>query len=112
MLANNPLAWKYLYVCAADIYNAKHGTHFIKDKVPNCGECIKCERTLLTLDFLGVLSKFSHRFDLQKYTFFKECFIDSVLVGWREDHFKKEIYELMLEKGFKLSFRQHVLIQR
>lgn len=109
ILANNPLAQKFLYVCAADIYNAKHGTSYKKDTAPNCSECIKCERTLLTLDFLGVLQKYAERFDLNKYNKSRQRLIDDVVIKGRGDHFKEEIYALMLEKGFKLSIRQRVL---
>ena len=109
VLADSPLAQEYLYVCAADIYNAKHGTSYKKDTAPNCGECLKCERTLLTLDFLGVLSKFAKRFDLKKYATFRSKFVDGVVIRREDDHFKEEIYSLMLEKGFSPSLRQRVL---
>lgn len=109
ILANNPLAQKFLYVCAADIYNVKHGTSYKKDTAPNCSECIKCERTLLTLDFLGVLQKYVGRFDLNKYNKSRQKLIDDVVIKGRGDHFKEEIYALMLEKNFKFSMRQRIL---
>lgn len=109
LLVDNPLAQDFLYVCAADIYNANHGTSYRKDTAPNCGECLQGERTLLTLDFLGVLPKYVKRFDLKKYATFRSKFIDGVVIKRGDDHFKEEIYSLMLEKGFSPSLRQRVL---
>lgn len=67
LLMDNNICQKHLYVCASDIYNEKYNTGFDKGNFPNCGECIKCTRTLITLDFLGALQKFSNQFDLNKY---------------------------------------------
>lgn len=66
-ISENPLAQKYLYVCAADVYNEKYDKGYCKDTAPNCSECDKCMRTMLTLDLLGALDKFKFRFDLNKY---------------------------------------------
>ena len=64
ILTQKAYARENLYVCAADIYNAKHNTNFKKDTAPNCSECIKCQRTLLILDILGEIENFSKVFDL------------------------------------------------
>lgn len=39
----------------------------LKQAKVNCSNCFKCQRTLLTLDSLGVLHKFSEVFDLNYY---------------------------------------------
>lgn len=36
-------------------------------KDANCGECFGCWKTIIPLDFMGKLDKFSSRFDLDKY---------------------------------------------
>ena len=47
-------AQKYLEVCVQGVGK-------------NCGHCVKCARTLLMLDYLGVLDKFSAVFDIDAY---------------------------------------------
>lgn len=103
ILMNSDLAKKYLYVCAADIYNEKLGTHYQKADKPNCSECIKCTRTLLTLDVLGVLNDFADRFDIDKYKRLKNELLYDVCVNYEYDHFKKEIFMLMKERGYALA---------
>lgn len=104
MLMDNPLCQRHLYVCASDIYNEKYNTGFQKENFPNCGECLKCTRTLITLDFLGVLDKYSNRFDLDKYHKNKQTIMKNTYLKAPYDTFKKEILDLMLEKGFKIPF--------
>lgn len=99
----NPIAEKYLYVCAADIFNEKQGTHFVKGDYPNCSECLKCVRTLLTLDFLGILDKYADRFDLVKYRNNKEKYVFEVFRDFRDDHFKNELRNLILSTGYQLD---------
>ena len=53
-LLNYTPAHKYLHVCTSDCG-------------PNCGHCPKCLRTLLTLDVLGSLDKFTAVFDIKDY---------------------------------------------
>ena len=97
----NPIAEKYLYVCAADIYNDKQGTNYVKADFPNCGECPKCVRTLLALDFLGILDKYADRFDLNKYRQHRDEYIFEVFRDYREDRFKNELRDLMLSAGYE-----------
>lgn len=51
-IADNELAQKYLDVCFC--FN-------------NCGRCSKCFRTLVTLEIIGKLDKFSQVFDIQQF---------------------------------------------
>lgn len=50
MLAEYPIAQKFLTVC---------------DRDENCGKCNKCKRTIASLMALGKLEEFSQRFDLK-----------------------------------------------
>lgn len=86
-----------MYVCAADIYNEKYNMGFNKDTSPNCSECDKCKRTLITLDLLGELDNFSGRFDLYKYQKYKDLLFINVIVNHKSNHFLQEIYDLMIE---------------
>ncbi|HEC13836.1 MAG TPA: hypothetical protein ENI80_11445 [Acidiferrobacteraceae bacterium] len=45
-IAANSMARKYLHVC------------YVKGNDKNCGKCIKCYRTMITLDVLGCLEEF------------------------------------------------------
>lgn len=53
IVTDSPLSEEYLYVCAADIFNERFKTYYNKDTSPNCSECVKCVRTLMTIDALG-----------------------------------------------------------
>ncbi len=98
---SNSIAEKYLFVCAADIFKEKQGLYYDKGSYPNCGECSKCVRTLLALDFLGILDKYADRFDLNKYRAHREEYIFEVFRDYREDRFKNELRNLMLSTGYE-----------
>lgn len=102
IVANSDLARDYLYVCAADIYNEKFNSGYKKDTAPNCSRCIKCVRTMMTLDLLGYRDKFSKRFDFAKYDKEFKNHIQDIATKKGYDHFSREVYELMQEKGVKI----------
>jgi hypothetical protein len=54
-VAGIPLAEAFLDVCARQRYQAERPA----DAPPNCGECPKCLRTLLTLEYFGALPRFA-----------------------------------------------------
>lgn len=103
IIASSPLSKENLYVCAADIMNEKFGTNYRKEK-PNCSECFKCERTLLTLDYLGVLDEYKDRFDIDKYRKNKNKHLKNIAIKRDYDHFAKEISDLIDEKGKTIPF--------
>ena len=102
LLVDNPYAHKYLYVCAADIFNERMGGNYTKDTSPNCSQCLKCTRTLITLELLDKLSDFSERFDLGKYKQVKKQVIQDILNKRSYDHFARSIYELMKETKWRI----------
>lgn len=101
-IINNNLVIDNLYVCAADIYNTSYGTNFQKNDSPNCSECIKCQRTLITLELLGIIDKYSNRFDLHKYQYQRTKIFVEVLANYKNNHFLNEIHDLMLEINYKV----------
>lgn len=107
-IADNPLVQKYLYVCAADIFNEKFGKDYKKDTASNCSQCMKCTRTLITLELLGKLEQFRGRFDIEKYMKSKNAVIQDVMNKRSYDHFAKDIYELMSEKGWRIPLWRRV----
>lgn len=68
----------------------------------NCGHCKKCIRTLVTLDILGVLDKYSKSFDLEYYNKNREALVSEVVVTRKRDSFFKEIYNYMIESNYKI----------
>ncbi len=111
-LVDNSYAQKHLYVCAADIFNAKYGEKFKKDTSPNCCECIKCTRTLLALDSMGALAKFAERFDLQKWERIRDKEIARTYIRKERDHFAAENWELYTQNGGILTQRQQEFINQ
>ena len=101
LFANYPIVEQHLYVCAADIQNEKLGKHYVKGDYPNCGDCFKCVRTLLALDFLGILDNYAKRFDLNKYRLHRDEYIYEVFRDYREDIFKNELRDLILSTGYQ-----------
>lgn len=53
MIAAFPQSYDYLLVCYSE--------------GENCGKCIKCIRTLIALDFLGVLERYGNSFRVEEY---------------------------------------------
>ncbi len=72
-----------------------HGTN-------NCGQCKKCVRTLVALDVLGALEKYSKSFNLEHYYNNRESLIAEVVLLRKTDSFYMEIYKMMLESNFKM----------
>ncbi len=103
LFVNHPIVERHLYVCAADVQNEKQGKHYVKGDYPNCGDCFKCVRTLLALDFLGILDNYADRFDLNKYRQHRDDYIFEVFRDYREDPFKNELRDLILSTGYQLS---------
>jgi len=86
MVADMDIASKYLNVCV----------HHIN----NCGKCIKCKRTLLTLDILGVIDKYEHIFNLENFYSVKDDYISKLTAKKPKNPLHIEIYEEMMKTGY------------
>ena len=76
-------------------------------RVPeNCSDCKKCVRTLLTLEILGQLDRYTEVFDLAKYRKVRSRFIANILA--RSDPLSGEIMKLAQRKGFKFAPSLHL----
>ena len=84
--------YKYLNVCV--------------ENINNCSTCFKCVRTMLTLDALGVLEKFSTVFNLKEYNRNRFIYLKRLYVGakYQNDVFLQEIYPF-LEKEFSILMK-------
>lgn len=87
-------AQKYLHVC-------------LSDRGENCGRCMKCRRTLLTLDALdmlrgdGTLNAFSQVFDIQYYRIHRNMYIRWLLrqkYGPNGDRTVDAVYDVFMQK--------------
>lgn len=68
----------------------------------NCGRCAKCIRTLVTLDVLGELDKYTACFDVQYYIKHRNVHIAEVVLLRNKDLEYMEIYKYMREHGVKM----------
>lgn len=103
IVVSSAYAHQHLYVCAASILKMMYGGNFDKDGFPHCGSCLKCIRTMLTLDFLGVLDLYASRFNLKKYTENKDKYILQAYETRHVNHFNEEICQLIESSPYELS---------
>lgn len=75
----------------------------------NCSMCVKCCRTLLTLEILNKLECFKDVFDLAKYEAGKAEYIAHTL-RTRKTLFAREILNLASRRNFKVFKPQHRLL--
>lgn len=71
-------SYKYLNVCL--------------EEGDNCGKCEKCVRTLLGIDALGALDKYSEVFDIDYYRKHKKWYLQQML--YQMAHSKHDYFEL------------------
>lgn len=76
--------------------------HVCWHEAENCGMCKKCIRTLVTLDVLGVLDKYSKSFDLERYYKNRDIYISEVILMRNMDMSYMEIYKYMIERKCKM----------
>ena len=83
-----PATYKHLTVC----YTGSE----------NCGRCTKCLRTLLALDVLGVLDKYSDSFDTEYYKNNRNWYITRLCAGRYDDDLLQEIYDYAKNTNFEI----------
>lgn len=112
-IVNNPYVQKTLYVCWKELLANKHPNSEIakiKDIYLNCTRCDKCLRTLLAIDMLGKLEDFSKIFDLKYYRRVKDSYVAKVVYGRRNNAFYQDLYEMMRDTNFNVSFRTKLIL--
>lgn len=90
-IADDELVQKYLHVCITSGHN--------------CGVCLKCKRTLLTLDALGKLEKYDKVFDINYYKKHKTGYLRWLYVHHRNDDEMVEAIYQALKKDINLFIR-------
>lgn len=102
-LADDKIAQSYLDVCF---------------RFNNCCECAKCYRTLLTLDAIGKVDKFSKVFDVMKFKRGREgayAWLLRMKDGDNMDDnavFAKDIYEYIMSQHIPIPKRSYKLYRR
>jgi hypothetical protein len=86
MVSEFELSYNYLNVC---LY-----------KIKNCGRCLKCKRTLLTLDILGSIDKYRNIFNLDAFYKIKDSYIKEVIESRNSDILFKDIYQEMVRRNY------------
>lgn len=73
----------------------------------NCGKCLKCIRTMLTLDIIGRLEQYRKSFDVDHYRRNQNWYYTNLFYRKNNDAFTKEVYEYAIAHGkkFPLSCR-------
>lgn len=100
-ICSDPLVQKYLNVCNDHNTIAK-----------NCSLCYKCKRTLLTLDILGAIGKFSESFDLGKFDRRERArYIATVLNDRKKDPLMQDIYNLAEQRHYDLRSRTSLFLR-
>lgn len=92
MVTEMDVSTRYLNVCV----------HYIH----NCGKCIKCKRTLLTLDILGVIDKYENVFKLENFYSVKDAYINKVIAKKDSNPFYKEIYDEMVKTNYLNKWKE------
>lgn len=94
-IADWDIAQKYLNVCVSHLPDAS-----------NCGTCGKCFRTLLPLEILGKLDKFSGVFDIEQYR--RNSFANKIrcVQHYGEDPFETENVDFARENNFPMPTKR------
>jgi hypothetical protein len=76
----------------------------------NCSTCVKCSRTLFTLELLGEIDKYNKVFDLDKWNSYKKRYIrKTILNKSNQSHLVDEIRQLATTKNYKFSITDRIL---
>jgi hypothetical protein len=98
LVALSGVANRWLNVCIAYPENGK-----------NCSMCFKCDRTLLTLEMLGVIDKFDKVFDLSKWRKVRNYYIIGEVLTNGDDSLGQEIREYAASIGYSFPVWQRAL---
>jgi hypothetical protein len=86
MVSDFKISYKYLNVCLF--------------KTKNCGRCLKCKRTLLTMDILGCIENYRNIFNLSAFYKVKDAYIQEVINSRNSDPLFKDIFEEMVRRKY------------
>lgn len=70
----------------------------------NCCTCLKCVRTMITLDFLGVLDKYSNSFDVDYYRKHRGWYLSKLCMQRKYSFLMEELYQYAISQGIHIPF--------
>ena len=68
----------------------------------NCGTCIKCWRTMLEMEVLGVLDLYKSSFNIAAFRDNYELYLTKMLLRRQSDPIMEAIYQYMIEHGISI----------
>jgi hypothetical protein len=94
-----PAAQRYLNVCISERTTS------------NCSRCMKCGRTLMTLECLGEIGNFGEAFDLDTWRGIRSAWIGLHLLNWntRKVTLSREVADLARAVGTRFTLRERLL---
>lgn len=96
-------AQKYLDVCWKKVWANNRGrTDLLEIPFRNCTRCGKCIRTLLTIDAMGCLDKFSGIFDVEYFKSHKNEIVSEYIRLKDVDHYHREVYDFLVENKYPM----------
>ena len=93
-IADWEIAQKYLNVCVSHLPDAS-----------NCGHCPKCLRTLLPLEIIGKLDKFSRVFNIEQYKKNSFNYKVNCLQKYDKSDFETEAVDFARENNFPMPIK-------
>ena len=104
-IAHNKTVQDNLYVCLREqsVNDGRLDSVHIADREwKNCGCCMKCKRTMLQLDILGVLPQYAAIFNMSEWEKQKETYIGMVLAYRKEDYWYQDLYDSMVKNNYHI----------
>ena len=107
-IAKNKVVQENLYVCLreqSENDRGRGGNIENSSQKLNCGHCMKCERTMLQLDILGLLPQYAEIFDTRGWEKRKDKYVGMVLAYRKEDYWYEDLYHSMIVNKYPISFK-------
>ncbi len=105
-IANNKVVQENLYVCLRE-QSVNDGridsVHIAEREWKNCGCCMKCKRTMLQLDILGLLPQYAAIFNMSEWEKQKETYIGMVLAYRKDDYWYQDLYDSMIANKYPIK---------
>lgn len=102
-ISSDPIVQEKLYVCLKEQeLNNPYKKQKYHGQYLNCGQCMKCLRTMLQLDILGVLNNFKDIFDFGEWEMRKGDYIAEVIVDHNKNLMLKDLYDSMIEHNYPI----------
>lgn len=110
-IASNKIVQENLYVCLKEqSLNDSNGNdaRLKNNHWLNCGYCMKCMRTMLQLDILGLLPQYADVFNTEGWEEQKQSYIGMVLAYRKDDYWYQDLYDSMVANKYPIKLGTRV----